>query len=55
MFWPKNHTIASSTFKEPYFQFETQMSSNNDVTNVLNILECKESWQKVLKIESDLL
>ena len=44
MFWTKNHKIASSTFEGPYFQFETQMSSNNDVINILNILARKESW-----------
>ena len=37
-FLSKNHKIASSTFKEPRFQLETNMSSNNDVINVLNIL-----------------
>ena len=31
------------------------MSSINDVINVLIILAHKESWQKVPKIESDLL
>ena len=30
--------------KSPYFQFETQMASNNDVINVLNILARKEPW-----------
>ena len=39
-----NHKIASSASKEPVSQFEAQISLNNDVINVLNILERKESW-----------
>ena len=31
------------------------MSLNNDVINVLNVLSGKESWEKVPKIDSDLL
>ena len=30
------------------------MSSSNDVINVLNFGARKESWEKVLKIESDI-
>ena len=55
MFWTKNHKIASSTFKEPFFQFGTQMSWNNDVINVLNNLARKDHGKKVPKFEPDLL
>ena len=44
MFWTKNHKIASPTLKEPLLSIWDQMSSNNDVVNVLNVLARKESW-----------
>ena len=40
MFWPEKYKIASSIFKEPSGQVETQMSSNNEVMNVLNVWAC---------------
>ena len=36
--------MVSSTLKSPYVQFETQIFSDNDVINLLNILARKESW-----------
>ena len=41
--------MASSILKDPQFQFETQMSSNNSVFNVLNDERARNNSKKFPK------